>query len=83
MAFVDTKVNIEYTTQSTINNVPADQVLHDITMACHEGIDEIFYVRDMIDNNGDENIPNTVETWRNNAEYLESILYKILNLLGE
>ena len=37
----------------------------------------------MIDEGGDEDIPNTVDTWRDNAEYLEGILCRILNYLGD
>ena len=43
----------------------------------------ITHLRCMIDEGGDEDIPNTVETWRDNAENLEGILCRILELLGD
>ena len=30
-----------------------------------------------------EDIPNTVDTWRDSAEYLEGILCRIFNYLGD
>ena len=83
MNTVKTKVDIEYTAYCTLNGQNVDCVLEDICVDCHEGVEEISYIRQMIDEGGDEEIPNTVETWRDCAEYLESILCRILDKLGD
>lgn len=83
MHTVKTKVDIEYRAYCTLNGQNVDCILEDICDACHEGIEEISYIRQMIDEGGDEDIPNTVDTWRNNAEYLEGILCRILSYLGD
>lgn len=80
---VKTKVDIEYTAYCTLNGQNVDSILEDICDVCHEGIEETSYIRQMIEEGGDEDIPNTVETWRDNAEYLESILCRILDMLGD
>jgi hypothetical protein len=83
MNTVKTKVDIEYTAYCTLNGQNVDSILEDICDVCHEGIEETSYIRQMIEEGGDEDIPNTVETWRDNAEYLESILCRILDMLGD
>ena len=83
MHTIKTKVDIEYTAYCTLNGLNVDCILEDICDACHEGIEEISYIRQTIDEGGDEDIPNTVETWRDNAEYLEGILCRILDMLGD
>ena len=83
MHTVKTDIEIDYNAVCTLNGQNVDCVLEDICLACHEGIEEISYIRQTIDESGDEDIPNTVETWRDNAEYLEGILCRILELLGD
>lgn len=77
------KVKTEVHTVVTLNNNPIDSILQQVCEACHEGIEEISYIRQTIDEGGDEDIPNSIETWRDNAEYLEGILCRILNILGD
>ena len=83
MNTIKTDVHIDYNVVCTLNGQSVDCILEDICDACHEGIEETSYIRQMIDEGGDEDIPNTVETWRDNAENLEGILCRILELLGD
>ena len=83
MYTLKTKVEIEHNVFCTLNGQNVDSILEHICTACHEGIEEISYIRQTIDEGSDEDIPNTVETWRDNAEYLEGILCRILTILGD
>lgn len=66
----------------TLQKQKVGYVADDICLACHEGIEEISYIRQLVEGK-DKDTPNTVETWRNIAEYLEELLCRILNLLEE
>ena len=57
-------------------------VFDDICSACYNGIEEISYIRQLVEGK-DKDYPNTAETWRDIAEYLEEQLCSILKLLGE
>lgn len=76
------KVKTEVHTTVTLNNSPIDSVLQQVCEACHEGIEESSFIRQTIDDFGEESL-NTIKFWRDNVEYLEGILCRILDILGD
>lgn len=76
------KVKAEVHTTVTLNDSPIDSVLQQVCEACHEGIEESSYSRQTIEEFGEERL-NTIKFWRDNAEYLEGILCRILDILGD
>lgn len=76
------KVKTEVHATVTLNDSPIDSVLQQVCEACHEGIEEISSSRQTIEEFGEERL-NTIKFWRDNAEYLEGILCRILDILGD
>ena len=80
MNCVDVKHNIKVDIDVTLNNQPVDDVLRKVCEWCHEGLEDTSIIRQDADNN--PYLDNT-KTWKVQCEYLEGILSRILDELGD
>lgn len=73
---IKTNVDVEV----TLNNIDIESVLRNVCDKCHEGLMDVSIHRMEC---GDNPSLNTAKKWREECEYLEGILCRILDYLGD
>lgn len=77
---VDIKNDVKVDFDVTINNQPANDVLDNICDWCHDGLMYTSITRQECEDNP---CLNNADTWKEQCEYLEGLLCRILNELGD